>query len=312
MNFYPRSPCGERLSDHRRNQDRDHFYPRSPCGERPDGLFFLDRRKRFLSTLSLRRATLSSSFLDIDYYYFYPRSPCGERPITDTFFGEPMTFLSTLSLRRATSAPVYFRALFPISIHALLAESDELLDGNKPYFQISIHALLAESDPSNRVGNTTEREFLSTLSLRRATLPSGMYSVTLIISIHALLAESDFPVVPAEITTLVFLSTLSLRRATMPSMGAILISKGFLSTLSLRRATYYFTRLLCLLKFLSTLSLRRATLKTPWVMLSIEVFLSTLSLRRATAETAKTSNADTNFYPRSPCGERQFKTPVPA
>ena len=34
------------------------------------------------------------------------------------------------------------------------------------------------------------------------------------------------------------------------------------------------------------------------------LFLSTLSLRRATAEIAKTSNADTNFYPRSPCGER--------
>ena len=34
-------------------------------------------------------------------------------------------------------------------------------------------------------------------------------------------------------------------------------------------------------------------------------FLSTLSLRRATrAETAKTSR-DINFYPRSPCGERQ-------
>ena len=35
-NFYPRSPCGERLSDSAlvRLKEMD-FYPRSPCGERP-------------------------------------------------------------------------------------------------------------------------------------------------------------------------------------------------------------------------------------------------------------------------------------
>ena len=79
-----------------------HFYPRSPCGERQHVyllvlwvLRFLstlslrratERRhkstsfhKLFLSTLSLRRATtllLRLSFFD---FYFYPRSPCGER-----------------------------------------------------------------------------------------------------------------------------------------------------------------------------------------------------------------------------------------
>ncbi len=41
-----------------------------------------------------------------------------------------------------------------------------------------------------------------------------------------------------------------------------------------------------------------------WTLTTRKIFLSTLSLRRATAEIAKTSNADTNFYPRSPCGER--------
>ena len=55
--------------------------------------------------------------------------------------------------------------------------------------------------------------------------------------------------------------------------------------------------------FLSTLSLRRATSTSAKRWMPTE-FLSTLSLRRATAEIAKTSNADTNFYPRSPCGER--------
>ena len=57
-----------------------------------------------------------------------------------------------------------------ISIHALLAESDERADSlaHAPP-QISIHALLAESDRINRNIAHSEREFLSTLSLRRAT-----------------------------------------------------------------------------------------------------------------------------------------------
>ena len=57
LDFYPRSPCGER---HTRGQGAPlgvpYFYPRSPCGER----------------LSARCAA--------PYPYFYPRSPCGERP----------------------------------------------------------------------------------------------------------------------------------------------------------------------------------------------------------------------------------------
>ena len=81
FNFYPRSPCGERpwvksqvdvdldISIHAllaesdrcqsvyRKRVSNDFYPRSPCGER-----LLDTREvipwqRFLSTLSLRRAT---------------------------------------------------------------------------------------------------------------------------------------------------------------------------------------------------------------------------------------------------------------
>ena len=57
-----------------------------------------------------------------------------------------------------------------ISIHALLAESDQNArpDIRQPC-AISIHALLAESDRNSPalLGNT---QFLSTLSLRRATL----------------------------------------------------------------------------------------------------------------------------------------------
>ena len=58
LNFYPRSPCGERRGRHINKARCQYFYPRSPCGERLgltyDGLI----ASAFLSTLSLRRATL--------------------------------------------------------------------------------------------------------------------------------------------------------------------------------------------------------------------------------------------------------------
>ena len=65
-------------------------------------------------------------------------------------------------------------------------------------------------------------------------------------------------------------------------------------------------RPLPLLIFLSTLSLRRATIGSVQLALKMMIFLSTLSLRRATRVLEVTRNAHTDFYPRSPCGERQY------
>ena len=56
-----------------------------------------------------------------------------------------------------------------ISIHALLAESDFERYSDEIFFRISIHALLAESDLKNAITAVPQQEFLSTLSLRRAT-----------------------------------------------------------------------------------------------------------------------------------------------
>ena len=145
------------------------FYPRSPCGERPIMVGAGTMILPFLSTLSLRRATRQCRVLIFGDLDFYPRSPCGER-------------------RRHYPAVLCQTS---ISIHALLAESDLIMVGgcrNYMYFY-----------PRSPCG---ERQltlvqgflcwiFLSTLSLRRATLPlflSTSYSK--------------------------FLSTLSLRRAT--------------------------------------------------------------------------------------------------
>ena len=56
---------------------------------------------------------------------------------------------------------------------------------------ISIHALLAESDKIATAFIDFLAEFLSTLSLRRATFRVRYPASSLLISIHALLAESD-------------------------------------------------------------------------------------------------------------------------
>ena len=123
---------------------------------------------RFLSTLSLRRATVawldySQELLisihallaesDVKFNVsgsaisdFYPRSPCGERHKIKIKFLLVPEFLSTLSLRRATTLannPPFEKF---ISIHALLAESDQAAQLVEADTGISIHALLAESD----------------------------------------------------------------------------------------------------------------------------------------------------------------------
>ena len=126
--------------------------------------------QRFLSTLSLRRATEHTNNGRNANLDFYPRSPCGERrarrasrqqpagisihallaesdAVVDNIVFVPGQFLSTLSLRRATSARPETRPFCAISIHALLAESD----GKKSHKRIR------------------PDRFLSTLSLRRAT-----------------------------------------------------------------------------------------------------------------------------------------------
>ena len=146
--FYPRSPCGERPGCQRpcERPTRD-FYPRSPCGERrPHGQKHIYSRA-FLSTLSLRRATDNSRsyyhltkisihalLAESDYRThsrsccrsdFYPRSPCGERRRTAYYF----FFYCYFYPRSPCGERHYFSGVMRqnpgISIHALLAESDQ-------------------------------------------------------------------------------------------------------------------------------------------------------------------------------------------
>ena len=123
--FYPRSPCGERragkdpqdliakISIHAllAESDRDrrifmpklrYFYPRSPCGERPFWTSTAIWATRFLSTLSLRRATAK---LGLNY----------------TVQGISIHAL----LAESDLADAEYLERTNISIHALLAESDQ-------------------------------------------------------------------------------------------------------------------------------------------------------------------------------------------
>ena len=148
--------------------------------------------------------------------YFYPRSPCGER-LTDAVNGCNPDFISIHALLAESDSVKLFRQNYEcfISIHALLAESDDTLTddvssggnfyprspcGERRWLRcwqlaardISIHALLAESDTWQRGSRVTYVEFLSTLSLRRATsVKLFRQNYECFISIHALLAESD-------------------------------------------------------------------------------------------------------------------------
>ena len=147
-NFYPRSPCGERQDRPRPSAGINNFYPRSPCGERPimNNIIFVPRK--FLSTLSLRRATLTGFFRSLEDHNFYPRSPCGER-LTGLGIG------------------LY---LVTISIHALLAESDRELVRLVGVDRIFLSTLSLRRATKLHINRPTETIiFLSTLSLRRAT-----------------------------------------------------------------------------------------------------------------------------------------------
>ena len=176
-NFYPRSPCGERRTRHICKARSKHFYPRSPCGERLPAKIYRISSEIFLSTLSLRRATLPLPACKHTRDDFYPRSPCGERRIQPQRAVLVAPFLSTLSLRRATKYPRGRYGPGRISIHALLAESDDAgVHVQRLAAHISIHALLAESDIVTAALAASWLLFLSTLSLRRAT--SRMWGIT--------------------------------------------------------------------------------------------------------------------------------------
>ena len=282
-NFYPRSPCGERL------HTCQHFYKNilisihallaesdlsSYSAKTMNALFLstLSLRRatreptalrtphhKFLSTLSLRRATLLPQPTPRPLPNFYPRSPCGERRSVSNTVTPPSPFLSTLSLRRATKVmEIGVRCLIFLSTLSLRRATLRVLDGSKSSI-ISIHALLAESDYN-----------------------SGLSAYFRHISIHALLAESDCRHNSLPPFAILFLSTLSLRRATVPCWALYSSSR------------YFYPRSPC--------GERPPQIKMMGAPVDNFYPRSPCGERRwAEAIAAKIGH----FYPRSPCGERR-------
>ena len=167
---------------------------------------------------------------------------------------------------------------------------------------ISIHALLAESDRYRDAEQVTFWQFLSTLSLRRAT-----------------------PRLSRVVPTPIFLSTLSLRRATSGyphirrfyaiSIHALLAESDHPTFYGIARHIYFYPRSPCgerrnirqatvhTWKFLSTLSLRRATDRRASRQQPAGISIHAL-LAESDHHEWSGSQQPEDFYPRSPCGER--------
>ena len=378
---------------HTQNQD---FYPRSPCGERLEIFCECFGRPKFLSTLSLRRATdrifANKHGVSISIHALLAESDiilCNVDQLFDisihallaesdgvTFDSRQrvLAFLSTLSLRRATFFPhTQSPSQCPfLSTLSLRRATSFPKSCGKPYLFLSTLSLRRATYVV--VDGAGIHAFLSTLSLRRATALHCPRHYPGSISIHALLAESDIAASVFLRSCIAFLSTLSLRRATdRHKTGRVHNGYFYPRSPCGERHRQQFARAAGAL-FLSTLSLRRATRQrglaggalpisihallaesdsnTGFVTAPIARFLSTLSLRRATQSRRRGNtirsisihallaesdiilcNVDqlfdisihallaesdgssasawtmaSNFYPRSPCGERPATT----
>ena len=166
--FYPRPPCGERLTNKRLDERERNFYPRSPCGE------------RLRRVLELRQA------LGISIHALLTESD-----LVPLLTYRRVTFLSTLSLRRATGLCRAATSGWTISIHALLTESD-VSNSQKSGTLTNFYPRSPYGERQNQRELLLRYQvFLSTLSLRRATRGDWRCAGLLDISIHALLTESD-------------------------------------------------------------------------------------------------------------------------
>ena len=151
------------------------FNPRTPCGVRLSPFDGFVITLKFQSTHSLRSATFGKSY------------------------SEPEEkFQSTHSLRSATINPISSTYNMTVSIHALLAECD----------QIQIDKL------------SFSNGFQSTHSLRSATNAKSEAIEVNLVSIHALLAECDLEIRLLTCFPTKFQSTHSLRSATYRGLRA--------------------------------------------------------------------------------------------
>ena len=149
--------------------------------------------------------------------------------------------------------------------------------------KISIHALLAESDRTGAPQLVVVSTFLSTLSLRRATMLTS----------------------PPSAKVFKFLSTLSLRRATTRSKR-IILNQIFLSTLSLRRATVTVLGIQHKVGISIHALLAESDISQLQCILGGKYFYPRSPCGERLQSECPFAEAVPDFYPRSPCGERRL------
>ena len=235
--FNPRSPCGERLRSRLRGARPGYFNPRSPCGERRQEIGVVEADAAFQSTLSLRRATAILRHGHQQEPDFNPRSPCGERPIHNVGNNIPDDISIHALLAESDGGPCQdhrFHARFQSTLSLRRATLRRGTDvGKCPNFN-------PRSPCGERLQRPVKRprrqRFQSTLSLRRATTAGQVLTKTADDFNPRSPCGERLAGVDSTAEDAVFQSTLSLRRAT-PTWGLSRRTSRFQSTLSLRRAT---------------------------------------------------------------------------
>ena len=219
-------------------------------------------------------------------------------------------FLSTLSLRRATCSDHVIYVLGGISIHALLAESDARISTSQTTSPDFYPRSPCGERPVSAILNIPCFQFLSTLSLRRATRPRPVSNRQ----------SADFyPRSPCgERRSCISSKDTSLNFYPRPPCG-----ERRRRNIPARKADNFYPRSPCgerlscpcyvlTIIHISIHALLAESDTTPTLRPScIVAFLSTLSLRRATRLFCDFRTLFGYFYPRSPCGERQWRQSVP-
>ena len=230
------------------------------------------------------------------------------------------------SLRRATISGIGDRPGLPVSIHALLAESDtdnhtDNQDQNSfnprpPCGERRIRIVPVglmgkfQSTPSLRRATRLLSSFLSstwfqsTPSLRRATCNTAALNRSGAVSIHALLAESDPGVTSTECPQPCFnpRPPCGERRHVTQGSGE---GDGFNPRPPCGERLAGFYLLPFLHKFQSTPSLRRATVQATMSGRSVQVSIHAL-LAESDSQRSGIQRHQERFNPRPPCGERPF------
>ena len=261
---------------------------------------------RFLSTLSLRRATACITIITICTVSFLSTLSLRRATRLPTALRTPhQRFLSTLSLRRATSiiktlsgGILYFYPRSPCGERLRQSRSSRGLRNFYP------RSPCGERRRAEQSGNKVNHNFYprSPCGERRGPKLGQLFRA--LISIHALLAESDFTTVLHWYHINKFLSTLSLRRATQHQHKQKRAHVISIHALLAESDDTYIVMEATEVEFLSTLSLRRATaFRSPRIALMVDFYPRSPCGERLLALGAVTSPA-VNFYPRSPCGER--------